>query len=59
MTRNENAYRESPKWRFAIVTNALGPNPTVRVYDNRQFKQAFELEPYVYASMPVIPPEWI
>lgn len=54
MTRNENAYREkeNPKWRFAIVTNALGPDPTVRVYNNRQFKRIFELEPYVYTGMP-------
>ena len=57
MTRNENAYRENPKWRFAIVTNALGPKPTVRVYDNRRFKRTFELEPYVYTGMPVTPPE--
>ena len=57
MTRNENAYRETPAWRFAIVTNALGPKPTVRVYDNRRFKRTFELEPYVYTGMPVIVPE--
>ena len=59
MTRNENAYREreNPQWRFAIVTNALGPKPTVHVYDNRQFKKTFELEPYVYTGMPIIPPE--
>ena len=59
MTRNENVYREKPKWRFAIVTNALGPDPTVRVYDNRQFKRTFELEPYVYTGRPVISPEQI
>ena len=52
MTRNENAYRENPKWRFAIVTNALSPNPTVRVYNNRRFKRNFELEPYVYTGEP-------
>ena len=57
MTRNENDYRENPKWRFAIVTNALGPKPTVRVYNNRRFKKTFELEPYVYTGKPVIPPE--
>ena len=59
MTRNENVCRKTPKWRFAIVTNVLGPEPTVRVYDNRQFKEAFELEPYVYAGTPIIPPEQI
>ena len=50
MTRNENAYREARAWRFAIVTNALGPKPTVRVYDNRRFKMTFKLEPYVYTG---------
>ena len=57
MTRNEDSYRENPMWRFAIVTNALGPKPTVRVYNNRNFKRTFELEPYVYSGMPVIAPE--
>ena len=57
MTRNENTYRENPKWRFAIVTNALGPDPTVCVYNNRRFKKTFELKPYVYTGMPVIKPE--
>ena len=56
MTRNENAYRENAAWRFAIVTNALGPRPTVRVYDNRKFKKTFELDPYVYTGEPVITP---
>ena len=57
MTRNENCYRENPVWRIAIVTNALSPNPTVHVYDNRRFKRTFQLEPYVYTGMPVIRPE--
>ncbi|MCY4559762.1 MAG: DUF3883 domain-containing protein [Chloroflexi bacterium] len=56
MTRNENAYRENAAWRFAIVTNALGQRPTVRVYDNRKFKTTFELDPYVYTGEPVITP---
>ena len=50
MTRNENAYREARAWRLAIVTNALGPKPTVRVYDNRRFNRTFKLEPYVYTG---------
>lgn len=57
MTRNENGYRENPKWRFAIVTNALGPAPTVRVCNNQKFKETFELDPYVYTGMAVIAPE--
>ena len=57
-TRNENAYREHehPAWRFAIVTKALKPQPTVRVYNNLQFKKKFELEPYVYTGEPIIRP---
>ena len=57
MTRNENTYRKTPACRFAIVTNALHPNPTICVYDNRRFKRIFELEPYVYTGMPVIMPK--
>ena len=56
LTRNENSYRENPAWRFAIVTNALGPKPKVHVYDNRRFKKTFELNPYVYTGEPVIRP---
>ena len=56
MTRNENAYRKNPAWRFAIVTNALEPRPTVRVYDNRKFEKTFELDPYVYTGEPIITP---
>ena len=55
-TRNENAYRENPPWRFAIVTNALAQQPTVRVYRNREFKKQFELDPYVYTGEPVKTP---
>ena len=56
LTRNENAYRDHPAWRFAIVTNALEPRPKVRVYDNREFGKTFELDPYVYTGEPVITP---
>ena len=56
LTRNENAYRENLAWRFAIVTNALGPKPTVRVYGNRDFKKKFEPDPYVYTGEPVTKP---
>ena len=57
MTRNENAYRENPKWRFAIVTNALSSKPKVRIYNNQKFEKTFELDPYVYTGTPVIMPE--
>ena len=56
LTRNENAYRENREWRFAIVTSALGPQPKVRVYDNRKFEKTFELDPYVYTGEPIITP---
>ena len=56
LTRNENDYRENPAWRFAIVTNALGPRPTVRVYDKGRFEKTFELDPYVYTGEPIITP---
>lgn len=57
MTCNENAYRENRSWRFAIVTNALDSNPTVHIYDNRQFKKTFNLDPYVFVGMPAIKPD--
>jgi len=57
MTRNENAYRENRPWRFAIVTNALDPNPKVRIYNNRQFKLAFNLDPYVFLGKPANMPD--
>ena len=57
MTRNENAYRENPKWRFAIVTNALSSKPKVRVYNSQKFEKTFELDPYVYTGTPVIMPK--
>lgn len=56
LTRKENACREHPAWRFAIVTNALRPERTVRVYTNRKFEREFELDPYVYTGEPIITP---
>ena len=52
LTRNENACRDHPKWRFAIVTNALGPEAKIGVYNNQEFEEAFELGPYVYLGGP-------
>ena len=57
MTRNEDAYRQNRTWRFAIVTKALSPTPKVRIYNNRQFKLAFNLDPYVYIGMPTNVPD--
>ena len=57
MTRNENAYRENRPWRFTIVTNALDPNQKVRIYNNRQFKLAFNLDPFVFLGKPANMPD--
>ena len=57
MTRNENAYRKIRPWRFAIVTNALDSNPKVRIYNNRQFNMAFNLDPYVFIGKPASMPD--
>ena len=57
MTRNENAYRQNQAWRFAIVTNALESNPKVRIYNNRQFTLAFNLDPYVFIGKPATMPD--
>lgn len=56
-TRNEEAYRSNPHWRFAIVTHALSDQPRLHVMTNREFSQTFDLEPYVYTGLPVIAPE--
>ncbi|MFG1290021.1 protein NO VEIN domain-containing protein [Xanthobacter versatilis] len=57
MTRNEENYREAPEWRLGIVTNALDGSPTVKIYDNREFKAAFDLEPYVFVGRRIPMPE--
>ena len=50
LTRNEHnvGLMLNPDWRLAIVTSALSASPQVTVYDSRQLKEAFNLEPYVY-----------
>ena len=59
MSRNENVYRENenPSWRFAIVTNALGSSPKVRIYNNRKFRMAFSLDPFVFIGKPADMPD--
>ena len=59
MTRNEDSYRQHRAWRFAIVTKALSQEPTVHVFNNRQFNQIFQLTPYVFTGEPIVEPEKI
>lgn len=50
LTRNEHNARLTldPDWILAMVTSALSDSPQVTVYDRRQLKEAFNIEPYVY-----------
>jgi len=57
LTRNEYDSREAPEWRLAMVTNALSEKPNVKIYDNKSFKKAFDLEPYVYIGKRIYEPE--
>ena len=59
MTRNEDSYRQHRAWRFAIVTKALSQEPSVHVFNNRQFNQTFQLTPYVFTGEPIVEPEKI
>jgi len=57
LTRNENKYRNDPRWRLGMVTNALSEQPNVKIYDNRTFGAEFDLEPYVFIGKRVVEPE--
>ena len=48
LTRNENRSRIDPKWRLAMVTDALKKKPNVKIYNNEEFNAAFDLEPYIF-----------
>jgi hypothetical protein len=39
---------EAPTWQLAMVTDALGPKPTVTLYDLPQMKKMFLLETYTW-----------
>jgi hypothetical protein len=56
MTKNENGYRSDPRWRLGMVTDALSEKPRVRIYDNRGFEKAFDLEPLVFVGRRVVEP---
>ncbi|WP_321912055.1 protein NO VEIN domain-containing protein [Burkholderia cepacia] len=49
LTRNEHekGLSENPFWRLAMVTSALD-EPKICVYNSKQLKEAFDLDPYVY-----------
>lgn len=55
LTRNEHqlGMEANPNWRLAIVTSALSNRPTIREYDKRALKQAFDLQPYVFLGRAV------
>ncbi len=57
LTRNENNGRADPMWRLGMVTDALTKRLKVTIYDNRAFKQAFDLEPYVFIGRRIVEPK--
>ncbi len=52
MTPNEHAYMGDPRWRLAVVTDALGSAPKVSIYDARKVTQHFDLQPRVWEGRP-------
>lgn len=48
LTRNEFSFLSHPNWRLAIVTRTLSAEPDVALFDHRQFKATFDLEPLTY-----------
>lgn len=59
LTRNEHGrgLLANPLWRLAMVTRALSENPIVEIFDARQVKKAFDLNPYVYLGKRIAEPE--
>jgi len=47
ISRNEYEHMNNPKWRLALVTDALG-NPTLRVFNEREIKADFSFEPMMF-----------
>ncbi|MBU0609978.1 MAG: DUF3883 domain-containing protein [Armatimonadetes bacterium] len=52
MTPNEHAYMGDPRWRLAMVTDALGSAPRVSIYDARKVAERFDLQPRVWEGRP-------
>jgi len=59
LTLNEHrrGYLANPQWRLAMVTKALSKSPTVKIFDAKQVKKAFDLNPYVYLGKRIAVPE--
>jgi hypothetical protein len=57
LTRNEHNARLDHRWRLGMVTNALDNQSRVAIYNSREFKKAFELEPYLFIGEPIIVPD--
>lgn len=57
LTRNENNKRDDRRWRLGMVTDALTNQPKVTIYDNTEFKQSFDLEPYVFVGYRIVEPK--
>jgi len=51
ISRNEYDYMSNPKWRLALVTDALG-SPTLQVLDERKVKAGFNFEPMMFMAGP-------
>lgn len=52
LTRNEyvNGLMANPRWRLAMVTDALAKRPIVRMYTPEQVKKTFGLDPICYEA---------
>ena len=50
LTKNEHdqGMKGNPNWRLAMVTDALGDKPLLRLFDGKELIKAFDLAPYVY-----------
>jgi hypothetical protein len=55
LTRNEyeNGLMVNPRWRLAMVTNALAKKPDVSIYNPQHVRQSFGLEPLCYEANPI------
>ena len=51
LTRNEHTkgMKSNPDWRLAMVTAAL-IDPKIVIYDSKELKKSFDLEPYVFVG---------
>lgn len=59
ITRNEygKGLQSNPAWRLVMVTSALSETPSITVYNARELRKAFDLEPYVYIGKYIPKPD--